>query len=85
LIVIRTQAANENGPEGIIGAVLSLTGYIPDATQFPEALFGIRLLLGPIPAVIFILALITLYCYPINEARCNEILAGIRKMMNGSA
>ena len=67
---------------GITGAILSLTGYIPDVAQTGSALFGIRLLLGPIPAVIFLLAMGMLYFYPINEARYNEILDGIREMEN---
>ena len=67
------------------GAVLSLSGYIPDVVQTPQALLGIRLLLGPVPAAIFVLALITLYCYPINEARYNEILEGIKEMESKSS
>jgi glycoside/pentoside/hexuronide:cation symporter, GPH family len=65
---------------GITGSVLSLTGYIPDVAQSASALFGIRLLLGPISAAIFMLAMAMLYFYPINEARYNEIMEGIRKM-----
>jgi GPH family glycoside/pentoside/hexuronide:cation symporter len=65
---------------GITGTVLSLTGYVPDVMQTDTAAFGIRLLLGPIPAVIFGLALLGLYYYPINEQRYNEILAGIHRM-----
>ena len=65
---------------GITGLVLSITGYVPDVAQTPAASLGIRLLLGPIPAVIFGLALLTLYYYPINEQRYNEILADIRRM-----
>jgi GPH family glycoside/pentoside/hexuronide:cation symporter len=65
---------------GITGTVLSLTGYVPDVMQTDTAAFGIRLLLGPIPAVIFGLALLGLYYYPINEQRYNEILADIRRM-----
>ena len=65
---------------GITGAVLSFCGYVPDAAQSASALFGIRLLLGPIAAVIFLFALAALYFYPINEARYNVILEGIGKM-----
>lgn len=65
---------------GITGAVLSLTGYVPDVVQTAEASYGIRLLLGPIPAVIFGLALLALYYYPINEHRYNQILSDIRRM-----
>ena len=65
---------------GITGGVLSLSGYIPDMAQTPAALLGIRLLLGPISAAIFLLALAALYFYPINEARYQEILEGICRM-----
>ena len=65
---------------GITGAVLSLSGYVPEVAQSPSALFGIRLLLGPVSAIIFLLALAALYFYPINEERYHEILAGIRAM-----
>ena len=68
---------------GITGLVLSLSGYVAGAAQADSALFGIRLLLGPIPAAIFGLALFTLWRYPINEARYNEILAKIRQMEIG--
>jgi GPH family glycoside/pentoside/hexuronide:cation symporter len=63
---------------GITGLVLSLTGYIPDVVQTPMAALGIRLLIGPISAFIFIVAIIVLYYYPINEERYNEILAEIK-------
>ncbi len=65
---------------GITGIVLSCTGYLPDVVQTDSAMHGIRLLLGPLPAVFFILAMITLYFYPINEKRYNEILTKIKEM-----
>ncbi len=63
---------------GITGLVLSVTGYVPDVVQTSTATLGIRLLIGPISAAIFILAIVTLYKYPINENRYNEILADIK-------
>lgn len=65
---------------GIMGAVLSLSGYLPDVAQSPEALLGIRVLMGPITAVLFLLSIFFLYLYPINEKRYNEILEEIGKM-----
>ena len=65
---------------GITGGVLSLTGYVPDVIQSESAALGIRMLLGPIPALVFLLAILTLYFYPINEERYAEILQGIDKM-----
>ncbi|MCP4757254.1 MAG: MFS transporter [Proteobacteria bacterium] len=67
---------------GITGAVLSLTGYVPDVAQTETAQLGIRLLLGPFSAAIFLLSIFVLYFYPINESRYNEILAEINKREN---
>jgi GPH family glycoside/pentoside/hexuronide:cation symporter len=64
----------------ITGGVLSFVGYVPDVAQTPEAHLGIRLLLGPITAVIFVIGVVVLYLYPINEARYNEILEQIGEM-----
>lgn len=63
-----------------MGWVLSLTGYMPDVQQTPLASFGIRLFVGPVPALIFVLGAVVLYYYPINEKRYNEIVAAIKKM-----
>ncbi len=64
----------------ITGAVLSLAGYVPDAVQTTGSQLGIRLLVGPITAVIFVAGVVVLYLYPINEKRYNEILAQIGEM-----
>jgi len=70
---------------GITGMVLSLSGYVAGAVQADSALLGIRILLGPIPAVIFGMAIFMLWRYPINEARYNELLEKIREMELGKA
>jgi GPH family glycoside/pentoside/hexuronide:cation symporter len=64
-----------------MGWVLSLMGYVADKMpQTPSAELGIRLFLGPIPALVFVVAAIVLYFYPINEKRYEEIMAEIAKM-----
>lgn len=65
---------------GVTGGILSLTGYIPDVVQTDSASLGIRMLIGPIPAFVFLLALLTLYFYPINEKRYAEIMEKILNM-----
>jgi GPH family glycoside/pentoside/hexuronide:cation symporter len=55
------------------GAVLSLGGYIAGAVQSAGSRFAIRLLAGPIPAVIFIGALMVIQFYPLDEKACREI------------
>lgn len=59
---------------GLMGLVLSLSGYVPDAEQGQKALAGIRLLLGPVPAFVFVLAVILLSRYPITEKVYNEMI-----------
>ena len=51
----------------VSGAVLQWTGYVPDAAQTPLALHGIRLLIGPIPALFFIAGILVLARYPIDR------------------
>ncbi len=65
---------------GITGAVLSLVGYVPDVAQTKTSLFGIQVLLGPIAAAVFVLAIAVLCFYPIHEKRYNEILDQITLM-----
>lgn len=59
----------------ISGAVLQWTGYVPEAAQTPLALLGIRLLIGPIPALFFVAGILVLRRYPIDRAAHAEIRA----------
>ena len=52
----------------LAGITLSATGYVADAAQTPAALTGIRLLVGPFPAVFFAAAVAVLTAYPITRA-----------------
>ncbi len=63
------------------GWVLSLFGYIPlDAYQPPTALFGIRLLAGILPAILFLLGVLIHRTYPIDQETYRHIEARIRSM-----
>ena len=64
----------------IVGGVLSLAGYVPDAAQSEMSRLGIRLLIGPIPAAIMIAAAVVLHFYPITEERYAEICREIKEM-----
>ena len=59
---------------GLSGLILSWNGYIADAVQSPAAIFAIRLLIGPLPAIVFALAVVILGFYPISEKVYNEML-----------
>lgn len=65
---------------GLSGLILSLTGYMPDVAQRGTALLGIRLLIGPVTAVIFLASIIALSFYPINEEKYNHIMNRVREM-----
>jgi len=50
------------------GWVLQLYGYVPNVAQDARTLLGIRLFFGPIPALLFALAVPLLVWYPITRA-----------------
>lgn len=59
--------------------VTSLLGYVAgQATQSPETVRGIALMMGPVAAAVYLLALVFVWRYPItreNHARAREQLA----------
>jgi len=59
---------------GLSGLILSASGYASGAAQTPKAIGAIRLLLGPVPAVVFIGAVILLNTYPITEKVYNDMM-----------
>jgi GPH family glycoside/pentoside/hexuronide:cation symporter len=63
-----------------VGLALQWAGFESGAdSQPPTALFAIRLLMGPIPAVTLILGLILAYFYPITREVHAEILLQLRQ------
>jgi GPH family glycoside/pentoside/hexuronide:cation symporter len=58
------------------GVILSAGGYIADAAQSASSIFSIRLIIGPIPAVIFIAAIIVIQFYPLDEKTYNILVKG---------
>ncbi len=60
----------------IIGWVLHLTGYVANVVdQLPSTLFGIRLLVGPIPSVVFLASALLVQLYPIDEKAYAALMA----------
>ncbi|MDR2786227.1 MAG: MFS transporter [Treponema sp.] len=55
------------------GLILQAGGYIADAVQSGKALFAIRLIIGPVPAAVFICAALLMRLYPLNEKVCREM------------
>jgi GPH family glycoside/pentoside/hexuronide:cation symporter len=52
----------------LTGVVLDITGYVPNVTQGPDALLGIRLLLTLVPAALTVVGILVLTAYPIDRA-----------------
>lgn len=67
------------------GAILSFGGYVADAIQGPAAKLAIRLLIGPIPAVALVGALVLIQFYPLDEAAYNEIVEAERTAEDAEA
>jgi GPH family glycoside/pentoside/hexuronide:cation symporter len=62
------------------GWVLQLFGYVPNVEQSADTLLGIRLFIGPVPALIFALALPLLIWYPITRRRHAEMRRKLEAM-----
>jgi len=61
------------------GWMLDLFGYVPDKAQTASAKLGISLLVGPIPALLFVAGVVVLSFYPINKRFYEEILEKVKK------
>ncbi len=61
------------------GWVLKIFGYVPDVEQTVQALLGIRLFFGPIPALLTLISLPLLIWFPINRKTHAEILARLEE------
>jgi GPH family glycoside/pentoside/hexuronide:cation symporter len=56
------------------GVILSAGGYVADAVQSKSALLAIRLLIGPLPAIIFISAIFIIQAYTLDEKTYQKII-----------
>ncbi|MFP4329543.1 MAG: MFS transporter [Spirochaetaceae bacterium] len=62
---------------GLNGLLLTVAGYQQGgATQSDSAVLAIRLLVGPIPALLFVTAILVLLGYPITEEVYEKLIAG---------
>jgi len=58
----------------VMGFILDLAKYVPDVAQAPSAIFGIRIIFGPVTAVAFLIAILILSGYPIDEKAYEELV-----------
>jgi GPH family glycoside/pentoside/hexuronide:cation symporter len=60
--------------------LLDWTGYIPNAAQQPsQALWGIRIAIGPIPAFLLLIGIAFAFSYPLNRARYTQLAQELEK------
>ncbi len=60
-----------------VGWILTGVGYVPNVEQTPQALLGIRLFFGLVPAAIIFLSLPFLFRYPVTRKSHAEVRARI--------
>ena len=59
----------------LTAVMLDVTNYIPNSPQQPEsALWGIRILMGPVPAVLLTIAIVFAIKYPLNREQFGKIV-----------
>ena len=67
------------GTVPLIGLVLELTGYEPNLPQqSAEAVRGIKMVIGPIPALLLCIGIFIAYKYPLDRADFQEIVEKIQ-------
>lgn len=75
----------------ISGWALELSGYInataenPNPVQPESALFALRVLIGPVSAVVLLLSFVAVYLYPITREKHAQIRAELQKRAGKSA
>lgn len=70
---------------GIIpGLILTSTGYVANVAQSPEAVNGIRLMAGGIPAAMTVVLIIIAIRYPLSSAKFKEIVSEIDSRKKGN-
>ena len=65
--------------------IMGATGYVANAQQTEAALGGINLTVNLIFGIMYLLCLIPLYFYPLNEQRAGEILARLEQKRMSTA
>jgi GPH family glycoside/pentoside/hexuronide:cation symporter len=58
----------------LTGVILSAGGYVANAVQGPHALTAIRIIIGPIPFVVFFAGLILVNFYPLDEKTYEKMM-----------
>jgi GPH family glycoside/pentoside/hexuronide:cation symporter len=58
-----------------VGVILQITGYVPNASQQPaSALLGIRIVIGPIPALLLCAGILFAILYPLGRREYAQVV-----------
>ena len=64
---------------GIIpGFILDRAGYVPNTVQTPQALDAIKFTLAGVPFIFFVIALIPMFIYKLDNKECERIANGLK-------
>ncbi len=63
----------------LVGQGLNLFEYIPNVTQTATSVLGMRLLIGPLPALLILLGNLAMFFYPLDKKRYEEMVLGLRE------
>ena len=67
-----------------IGPILELTGYQPNvAIQSEQAIRGIKLVIGPIPAILLVIGIIIAFKYPLGRDEFLKIVEELKSRRSG--
>jgi GPH family glycoside/pentoside/hexuronide:cation symporter len=64
----------------LVGVVLQLSGFVANINQSEKVIFTIRLLLGPVATVFYLIAILILIFYPIDKKMHDDILKKIESI-----
>jgi GPH family glycoside/pentoside/hexuronide:cation symporter len=58
----------------LAGLILSRGGYIADTIQGEGAIMAIKIIIGPLPALIFVIAIVLIHFYPLDEEAYKKLM-----------
>jgi GPH family glycoside/pentoside/hexuronide:cation symporter len=85
LVTLAQKIASSLAVPGVL-LILELTGYVPNAATQPDsALLGIRLAIGPIPAVLLVIGILFAVLYPLNREKHAQMVRELEERRNQAA
>jgi len=68
----------------LIGVILDWSGYVPQGVQPESALWAMRLIMGPIPATLLVIAIIIACFYPLTREKHKAIREELKHGRSGA-